>query len=78
MARVALRFRNWWGTARSSVLTHRTMKWGWVALWIVAEITGLVYDVGFISRLSLVALILGSWSAEEAAKAEEKNEEAQS
>lgn len=57
------------------MLTHRAMKWGWVALWVLAELTGLVYDVGFISRLSLVALILGSWSAEEAAKAEVRVEE---
>ncbi len=70
-----VRYQEWWGTARSSLLVHRRMKWFWVALWIYAEFSGWVNSAAFISRLSLVALILGSWSAEEAAKVEVKSEE---
>lgn len=67
------RFKTWWATPHSSVITHRLMKWGWVALWVAAESIGFIDSVSFISRLSLVALILGSWSAEEAAQAKEEN-----
>lgn len=69
------RFRAWWSTAHSSLIVHRTMKWAWVCLWAVSEFTGWITDVAFVSRLSLVALILGSWSAEEAAKVEAHQED---
>ena len=69
------RTRDWWKTAQSSVVTHRFFKWFWVALWIFAELTGLIEEVSFVSRLSLVALILGSWSAEEAAISARKQDE---
>ena len=39
---------------------------GHIALWVLAELTGWVYDTGFISRLSLDALILaglGWWQS---------------
>jgi hypothetical protein len=53
--------------SRFATIKHQVMKWGWIALWPVAEMTGWVHDTNFISRLSLIALILSSWSAEEAA-----------
>lgn len=67
--------RAWWQTTRSSVVTHRGFKWLWVVLWIFAEFTGLINQTSFIARLSLVALILGSWSAEEAAIGVDKQED---
>jgi hypothetical protein len=68
------RCRAWWATARSSVITHRAMKWGWIILTVAAVSLGWIYSVAFVSVLSLVALILGSWSAEEAAVAAMKQE----
>lgn len=44
------------------------MKWLWVALWIGCELSRSVTSVALVSRLSFAALVLGSWSAEEAAK----------
>ena len=69
------RWKEWWSTARSSLIVHRRMKWLWIILWVIAEITGQVTDVALVSRLSFIALILGSWSAEEATKAEVRKEE---
>lgn len=57
--------------AHSSVITHKSLKWFWLALWLYAEISGTIESVAFISRLSLVALVLTSWGAEEAAEAKE-------
>lgn len=62
------RLRQWWQTARSSLVVHRRMKWAWVALWIGCEASRSVTSVALVSRLSFAALVLGSWSAEEAAK----------
>lgn len=70
------RLRQWWATARSSLIVHRRMKWAWLVLWAGCEITGSVTSVALVSRLSFVALILGSWSAEEAAKVAVDEEEA--
>lgn len=71
------KYKEWWASAQSSLKVHRGMKWIWVALWILCEGTGQVTSVSLVSRLSFVALILTSWGAEEAAKTEVKQEEAE-
>jgi len=43
-------------------------------LWVVAEFTGWVYDPAFISRLSLLALILASLSWWQSGRVEVKQE----
>jgi hypothetical protein len=69
------RLRNWWSTAHSSLVVHRRKKWFYICLTVVAVWQGWIYSVAFVSVLSLLALVEGSWSAEEAAKAEVRAEE---
>jgi hypothetical protein len=67
------RFWAWWDTARSSLVTHRRLKWLWV----------LMIPLSFFWREALIwvvfmshyAIIVGHWSSEEAAKTEVKQEE---
>jgi hypothetical protein len=47
----------------------------WILLWIVAAITGWIQSVAFVSHMSMAALVLGSASAWQAARTEEKEEE---
>lgn len=46
----------------------------WVALWAVATVTDLVSSVRYVSHLSQAALVLGSWSAWQAARVETRQE----
>lgn len=55
---------------------HGVLVLFWVALTIVAHITGWVEQTRFVSDLSLVALILASISAWQAARAEVKVDKA--
>lgn len=68
------RFRTWWATARSSLLTHRRLKWLWVIL-VVPTILFWSTSVRWLVFMSIYAIITGHWGAEEAAKAEVKQEE---
>ena len=74
-ALVLTRFTEWWATARSSLITHRRLKWLWIAstpaivIWFSESIKFLVF-------ISVYAVIVGHWSSEEAAKVEVKAEEA--
>ena len=67
------RFREWWATARSSLTTHRRLKWLWIGL------IPLSYFwrswVPWVVFMSHYAIIVGHWSSEEAAKTEVKQEE---
>jgi hypothetical protein len=47
----------------------------WVGLWIAAFVFGWLSSVTFVSHLSAVALILGSWSSWQAARVEVRQEE---
>jgi hypothetical protein len=49
----------------------------WVVLIPVAELTGWVNGNGYISRLSEIALVLGSWSVYQACRVEVKQEAAE-
>ena len=69
------RFREWWGTARSSLITHRRLKWIWIFPGVPIAFV-LRQSVPFIVFMSVYAIIVGHWSAEEAAKTEVKAEEA--
>jgi len=66
------RFRRWWSTARSSVITHRRLKWFWILLiplsWAWKDV------VPWVVFMSHYAIVVGHWSGEEGAKAEEKAE----
>lgn len=69
------RFRAWWGTARSSLITHRRLKWFWIFPGIPISLL-LRKSIEYLVFLSVYAIITGHWSAEEAAKTEVKAEEA--
>jgi hypothetical protein len=68
------KYKEWWSTAHSSLVTHRRLKWVWifpgipVAFWLRESVPFLVF-------MSVYAIIIGHWSAEEAAKTEVKQEE---
>lgn len=49
---------------------HGILTLFWCALWITAFICGWLTSVVFVSHLSAVALILGSWSSWQAARVE--------
>jgi hypothetical protein len=59
------RARAWWRTAHSSVITHRTLKWLWVALIPLSYL--LRTSVAWVVFISHYALVVGHWSSEEAA-----------
>ena len=65
--------REWWSTARSSLITHRVLKWMWIGLLPVSYLlrSSLIWIVG----MSHYAILVGHWSAEEAAKTEVRAEE---
>jgi hypothetical protein len=73
--------RSLWAAVQGSpVFMRRVNGWltmFWVALIPMAELTGWVNGNGYISRLSEVALVLGSWSAWQAARVEVKQEAAE-
>lgn len=46
----------------------------WVVLWAAATATDLVAQVRYVSHLSQAALVLGSWSAWQAARVETKQQ----
>lgn len=54
---------------------HATLTWFWVALWIAAMIFGWLSSVEFVSHLSAIALVLGSWSSWQSTRVEVKQEE---
>lgn len=54
---------------------HGAMTVFWVLLWIAAWIFGWVASVIFVSHISMIALVLGSWSSWQAARVEVKQEE---
>jgi hypothetical protein len=70
------RFRGWWATAHSSLITHRSLKWFWIFPGIPISFV-LRKSVPYLVFLSVYAIITGHWSAEEAAKTEVKAEEAE-
>jgi hypothetical protein len=71
--------RSLWASVQDSpVFMRRVNGWltiFWVVLIPVAEFTGWVNGNGYISRLSEIALVLGSWSVYQAARVEVKQEE---
>ena len=68
------KFREWWATPQSSLITHRVLKWLWVFPGI--PIALLLRDsVPFLVFLSIYAIIVGHWGGEQAAEAECKVEE---
>jgi cadmium resistance protein CadD (predicted permease) len=54
---------------------HGGMTLCWFALIPLSYLTGLINKVWFVTLLSLIALILGSWSAWQAARVEAKQDE---
>jgi len=46
----------------------------WIILWIAAAITGWINSVAFVSHISMVALVLASASAWQAARTEQKED----
>jgi hypothetical protein len=61
---------SWWGRPEVLRRTHGCLTVFWVLLWIAAAVFGWLDSVAFVSNLSAVALILGSWSSWQAARAE--------
>lgn len=62
-------------------MTGKKLKWlhlglviTWLTLWATAAITGWINSVAFVSHMSMVALVLGSASAWQAARTEEKED----
>jgi hypothetical protein len=47
----------------------------WFALWAMATLTGWINQTSFVSHISMIALILGSWSSWQAARVEVKQDE---
>lgn len=70
------RLNAWWSTARSSLITHRRLKWCWIAatpaiiIWFSNSVPLLVF-------MSVYAIVVGHWSSEEASKMEVRAEEAE-
>lgn len=66
--------RSLWSSVQGDpVFMRRVNGWltiFWVALIPIAEFTGWVNANGYISRLSEIALVLGSWSAWQASRVE--------
>jgi hypothetical protein len=54
---------------------HGALTINWVLLWIAAMIFHWLNSVAFVSHLSAVALILGSWSSWQSARVEVKQDE---
>lgn len=53
---------------------HGTLVLVWIALWITATIFGWIASVTFVSHMSMIALVLASTSAWEAARTEDKQD----
>lgn len=66
------RFWAWWGTAHSSVVTHRRLKWLWISLIPVSYF--LRESVAWVVFISHYAPVVGEWSAEEAAQAADREQ----
>lgn len=56
-------------------LVHGGLFLFWIALWIVASLTGWIESVAFVSHISMIALVLASVSSWQAARTEEKEDE---
>lgn len=54
---------------------HGILTVFWMALWVTAAIMGWLSSVVFVSHLSAAALVLGSWSAWQAARVEVRQDE---
>jgi hypothetical protein len=50
---------------------HRAVKWGSLALWIVAAFLGWVYELAFISHVTMATAFYTAWAAQDAAQANE-------
>lgn len=61
-----------WGKPEVLRRTHGLLTVFWVVLWIAAWAFDWLGSVTFVSHLSAVALILGSWSSWQAARVEVK------
>jgi hypothetical protein len=61
---------SYWGKPEVLRRTHGFLTVFWVGLWIAAWLFGWLDSVTFVSHLSAVALILGSWSSWQAARVE--------
>jgi hypothetical protein len=59
-----------WGKPEALRRLHGVLTLFWVALWVAAFVFGWLSSVTFVSHLSAVALILGSWSSWQAARVE--------
>jgi hypothetical protein len=68
------KFREWWATPRSSLITHRTLKWLWVFPGIPISLV-LRQSIPYLVFLSVYAIIVGHWGGEQAAEAEVKVDE---
>lgn len=53
---------------------HGSLTLFWLALWLTATLLGWLNSVVFVSHLSAVALVLGSWSSWQAARVEVKQD----
>lgn len=54
---------------------HGVLTLFWLVLWGAAWVFGWLSSVTFVSHLSAVALVLGSWSSWQSARVEVKQEE---
>lgn len=55
---------------------HGCLTIFWLVLWAAAAIFGWLDSVSFVSHLSAIALVLGSWSSWQATRVEVKQDEA--
>jgi hypothetical protein len=68
--------RAWWQTSHSSLVTHRRLKWLWIfpgipaSLWLRESVPWLVF-------ISVYAVIVSHWTAEESVKKDAIKEEAE-
>lgn len=60
----------WWGKPEFLRRVHGCLTVFWLVLWAAAWVFGWLSSVTFVSHLSAIALVLGSWSSWQAARVE--------
>jgi hypothetical protein len=50
---------------------HRVVKWASLVLWVVATWLGWVYELAFISHVTMATAFYTAWAAQDAAEAKE-------
>lgn len=61
---------DWLGDPMVLRRTHAILTFTWLVTWAVAWFTGWIYQVAFVSHLSVIALVLTSWGAWQSARVE--------